>query len=173
MMITLKIDGQMLDDVRRDLERPHFFAHERVGFLLAGVAAVPGGDLLVIVRDYLPVADEDYEAALGVGARIGSNAMRKAVQAAYRPPSVLLHIHTHGGRGRPGFSRVDLESAEEFVPGFFQSCPKMPHGLLVLSDEAVTGNLWLAPSSRPIAIHRFVRVDRPISTQWSASHELA
>jgi len=172
MIVTLKIPGRLLDSVRVDLARPHFFAHERVGFLTAGVAALPGG-LIVLVRSYLPVADEDYEAARGVGARIGSNAMRKAVQAAYRPASALLHIHTHGGRGRPGFSGIDLESADEFVPGFFQSCPKMPHGLLVLSDDAVTGQLWLDPRRRPIAIDRFVRVDRPVSNQWSAPYELA
>jgi len=173
MMTTLKIDGKLLDEVRRDLARPHFFAHERVGFLLAGVAGLPDDDLLLIVRSYQPVADEDYEAAFGVGARIGSNAMRKAVQAAYRPPSALLHVHTHGGTGRPRFSSVDLESANEFVPGFFQSCPKMPHGLLVLSDDAATGQLWLERDGRPRPIKHFMRVDRPIANQWSAPYELA
>ncbi|WP_439373034.1 hypothetical protein [Bradyrhizobium sp. DASA03120] len=121
MKVSLKIAGSLLDQVRRDLARPHFFAHERVGFLTAGAAAV-AGDLMLLVRGYMPVADEDYEVAPGVGARIGSNAMRKAAQAAYRPPSALLHVHTHGGRGLPKFSGIDLESGDKFVAGFFQSC---------------------------------------------------
>ena len=47
MKVALKITGPMLDLARRDLERPHFFAHERVGFLTAGAAAAPGGLMLL------------------------------------------------------------------------------------------------------------------------------
>lgn len=172
MRVGLKISGSLLDQVRRDLGRPHFFAHERVGFLTAGAAGAPDG-LMLLVRGYMPIADEDYEVAPDVGARIGSNAMRKAVQAAYRPASTLLHVHTHGGRGLPSFSGVDLESGKTFVPGFFQSCPKMPHGLLVLSNEGATGILWLEPGKRPLPIGRFIRIDQPIVEQWSAKYELA
>lgn len=172
MKVVLKINGPLLDLVRLDLARPHPFAHERVGFLTAGAAAAPGG-LMLLVRAYMPVADEDYEAAPGVGARIGSDAMRKASQAAYRPVSSLLHVHTHGGRDLPGFSGVDLESGNKFVPGFFQSCPKMPHGLLVLSDNGATGLLWLDRGSPSVRIDNFARIDRPIVRQWSAKHEMA
>ena len=70
------------------------------------------------MRGYTPVADEDYEIDPRVGAKIGSAAMRKAVQSAYRPAATLLHVHTHGGHGEPGFSGVDLNSAKDFVPGF-------------------------------------------------------
>jgi hypothetical protein len=98
MKVSLKITGSLLDLVRRDLARPHFFTHERVGFLTAGAAVVPGG-LMLVVRGYMSVADEDYEVAPKVGARIGSNAMRKAAQSAYRPASTLLHVDIHGGRG--------------------------------------------------------------------------
>ena len=172
MRVSLKIAGPVLDQVRRDLARPHLFAHERVGFLTAGAARAPDG-LLLLVRDYMPVDDEDYEVAPGVGARIGSDAMRKAAQAAYRPASTLLHVHTHGGRGLPRFSGVDLESGNTFVPAFCQSCPKMPHGLLVLSNDSATGLLWLEPGKRSVPIDRFIRVDQPVVEQWSAKYELA
>ena len=138
MKATLKIRGPLLDEIRRDLARPHAFAHERVGFLTAGAAATPDG-ILMLVRGYRPVEDDDYEEDARVGAKIGSNAMRKAAQSAYRPAAVLLHIHTHGGHGRPQFSGVDLRSADEFVPGFFETAPRMPHGLLVLSHELGPG----------------------------------
>lgn len=172
MRVAVKITSALLDLVRRDLVRPHAFAHERVGFLTAGAAAVSGG-LMLLVREYISVADEDYEFAPKVGARIGSNAMRKAVQVAYRPASALLHVHTHGGRGLPGFSGVDLESGNEFVPGFFQSSPKMPHGLLVLSDNGATGLLWLESGKPSVSIDRFIRIDQPIVEQWGAKYELA
>jgi hypothetical protein len=171
MKVTLKIDGRMLDDVRRDLARPHAFAHERVGFLTAGASAI-GPELMLMVRDYRPVDDADYEHDPRVGAKIGSAAMRKAVESAYRPPAVLLHIHTHGGFGRPGFSQVDLRSADDFVPGFFETTPRMPHGLLVLSDNSACGLLWLAGARPPVDINTFIRIDAPLQGAWG-NHELA
>jgi hypothetical protein len=168
MKATLKIRGPLLDAIRRDLARPHAFAHERVGFLTAGAAATPDG-ILMLVRDYRPVQDDDYEEDVRVGAKIGSNAMRKAAQSAYRPAAVLLHIHTHGGHGRPQFSGIDLRSADEFVPGFFETAPRMPHGLLVLSHDSVRGRLWLAAFREPVEITRFVRVDAPLQQEWTRS----
>jgi hypothetical protein len=171
MTVHLKIDGRLLDDVRKDLHRPHPFAHERVGFFTAGAADL-GDRLLLTIRDYMPVADEDYEVDRKVGAKIGSAAMRKAVQSAYRPAAALLHVHTHGGRGKPGFSRVDLNSADDFVPGFFETTPRMPHGLLVLSNDAAHGLLWLANDRAPVAIDQFHRIDAPLLREWG-SHVLA
>lgn len=167
MKVTLKIDGRLLDEIRQDLARPHPFAHERVGFLTAGVAAIAGG-LTMIVRDYRPVEDEDYELDRRVGAKIGSAAMRKAVQSAYRPPAALLHIHTHGGRGQPDFSQVDLNSAQSFVPGFFETTPRMPHGLLVLSDNSARGLLWVADGRAPLNIDFFTRIDAPLQRTWGS-----
>lgn len=167
MMASVKITGAMLDAVRGDLGRRHAFAYERVGFLTAATAVTPVG-LVLTVRDYLPVADGDYECDPVVGAKIGSAAMRKALQAAYRPPLALLHIHTHGGCGVPRFSRTDLDSAHEFIPGFFGPVPKMPHGLIVLSNNAATGFLWLKPDQPPIPISAFIRVGAPYQRVWGA-----
>ncbi|WP_428150905.1 hypothetical protein [Brevundimonas sp.] len=165
MKVTLKIRGEVLDEIRRDLIRPHAFAHERVGFLTAGAVGM-GEDLMMLVRDYQPVADEDYEFDPRVGARIGSNAMRKAVQSAYRPAATLLHVHTHGGRGRPAFSHVDLASAADFVPGFFETTPRMPHGLLVLSDDDASGILWTDGKRTRSEIDLFIRTDAPLKRTW-------
>lgn len=165
MKVTAKIPGALLDQIRSDLARPHAFAHERVGFLTACVAADPHG-VLVAISGYLPVADADYEPDAHVGARIGSSAMRKATQAAYRPPLALLHIHTHGGHGESRFSPVDLRSAEEFVPGFFGPMPRMPHGLIVLSNDSAYGLLWHSPDHKPARISNFIRVGAPYKRSW-------
>lgn len=172
MRITLKVYGGLLDRIRVDLARPHAFAHERIGFLTAG-ACMAGDELMLLVGGYIPVSDGDYEPVHGVGAQIGSNAMRKVVQAAYRPQRTILHVHTHGGHGIPSFSAIDLESANTFVPGFFQTLAKMPHGLLVLSDDAATGILWRDRSTNPVPIDRFVRVGACLSRQWSNDDALA
>jgi len=165
MKVTIKISGRMLDEVRIDLARPHPFAWERVGFLTASAAKIPRG-LLLLVDKYLSVEDEDYEQNDIVGAQIGSDAMRKAVQLAYRPKRALLHIHTHGGYGKPHFSGVDLRSADEFIPGLFSPIPSMPHGLLVLSDDEASGKLWLGPQEKTVKVNEFIRVDLHLSKKW-------
>ncbi|MBY5475301.1 hypothetical protein HFO86_34735 [Rhizobium leguminosarum] len=168
MTVSLKIRADLLARVRADLERPHPFAWERVGFLFAAAAAMSERDLLLTIRRYIPVDDDDYVIDRKVGARIGSNAMRKAVEAAYRPASGILHVHTHHGSGVPSFSSVDLASASEFVPGFFETAPRMPHGLLVLSDDAAYGHVWFDARRDPKPIDHFVSVGVPINHQWSA-----
>jgi hypothetical protein len=167
MTIILKIPGDLLDTMRVDLDRQHDFAFERVGFMLAAATQTTSG-LMLIVQDYLPVSDADYERSLSVGAQIGSDAMRKAIQAAYRPSRSLLHVHTHHGSGTPSFSGVDLRSAERFVPGFFNPIPKMPHGLVVLSDDSAAGKVWLGDDGRQISISQFIRVGAPYWRAWSS-----
>jgi hypothetical protein len=158
----LRIQNVLLDHIRLDLHRPHRFAYERVGFLTAGAATVSDDELLLVARDYKPVADEDYVPDPTVGVKIGPEAMRKAAQFAYRARSTLLHVHSHGGRGRPDFSGVDLRSGAEFVPGFFHSVARMPHGMLVLSDDSATGLLWLGPDDRGAYLVEFVGVGAPV-----------
>jgi hypothetical protein len=151
----------MLDDIRRDLQRPHAFAFERVGFLTAGIAQAGPSQLLALARAYRPVADEDYVPDGSVGVKIGSDAMRKAAQFTYQGRSTLLHIHSHGGVGRPEFSGVDLKSGSEFVPGFFHSVPRMPHGMLVLSNDSATGLVWFGPEQSGCYAAEFVSVGAP------------
>ncbi|MCJ0766126.1 hypothetical protein [Variovorax terrae] len=172
MKTHIKIAGPLLSAIRADLHRRHPFAFERVGFLTAGARWTGDGDLVLLCRDYQPVVDEDYERSSSVGARIGSNAMRKVLQAAYQHKSAILHIHTHGGRGRPEFSAVDLNSARDFVPGFFNALPQMPHGIVVLSNDSARCLLWTGPKDRPRHVDGFQQVGAPL-IKFGAAHEPA
>ena len=87
--------------------------------------------------------------------------MRKALQLAYTPRSALLHIHTHGGWGRPSFSGVDLRSGNAYVPGFFHAVSRMPHGMLVLSDDSASGLVWLRASEQGVPVSEFIGVGSP------------
>jgi len=161
MKACLKIDGTLLDSIRDDLRRPHAFAHERVGFVTAGIIALATGDLTLFARDYRPVADNDYLRDANVGAMIGPDAMRKGLQFAYGARSALLHIHNHGGRGAPDFSGIDLSESRKFVPSFFNVVPHMPHGIMVLSDTSARGLLWFDPKMAAVPVLDFVRVGAP------------
>jgi len=167
MSITFKIPRRLLRQVRADLARPHPFAFERVGFISAGVAAA-GDDLWLLAREYRPVDDNDYLRDDSVGAMMGPEAIRKALQWAMKTGQAVFHVHTHGGNGVPGFSGTDLREHSKFMPNFFQFAGKSPHGALVLSDNAASGQVWLQPTGAGDYIDRFVEVGMPIK-MWGAS----
>lgn len=166
MNVTVRIPTALLTAIRRDLDRPHSHAWERVGFVAAAAVGSPQ-DLLLLVRGYQPVEDSDYVRTKNVGAEIGSEAFRKALQWAYRPKSALLHIHTHHGRGQPSFSHVDLRSGAKFVPSFFTTLPAMPHGMVVLSGDSADGLVWISEDRDPERISAFTQVGANYGRDWS------
>jgi hypothetical protein len=153
----VKIGAHLLHQVRADLRRRHAFAAERVGFLFAGVAWSESG-IVLLCRDYMPVADEDYVDDPRVGAMMGESAIRKALQHAMQTRSAALHVHEHGHRGRPGFSGIDIRENAKFVPDFFKVAPFVPHGALVLSQDSAAGQFWERRSGAASPITRFSSV---------------
>lgn len=164
MSTVLKITATLLATIRFDLGRRHTFAHERVGFLSAGLTAA-GDDILIVARCFRPVADEDYLPDPTVGAMMGPEAIRKALQSAMCNGEAVLHVHTHGGKGIPDFSRIDVRENARFVPDFFKVAPQCLHGAIVLSDTAAAGQVWVAKDRPPSYIDRFVQVGAPLK-KW-------
>ena len=163
--IRFKITKRLLRGIRDDLARPHAFARERVGFASAGLAAA-GSDLVVLARGYRPVADEDYLRDFTVGAMMGPDAIRKALQWAMSDCVAVFHVHSHGGYGRPTFSSVDVREQEKFVPNFFQIAPRCAHGALVLSEDSAFGHIWLDGKKPYRAIADFAEIGVPLKS-WS------
>lgn len=165
MKISIRIRSDTLRGMRADLARPHAHAWERVGFMTTAATA-SSSELLLLVREYRPVADEDYRRSTRVGAEIGSEAFRKALQWAYQPKSALIHIHAHHGTGKPNFSGTDFRSGREFVPSFFATLPRMPQGMIVLSDDSATGLLWLGEHETPLKVDHFSQSGSNYRRDW-------
>jgi hypothetical protein len=146
MKVLFRATDRFLHDVRRDLARPHLFAAERVGFISIR-AATARRTLLLFPEDYYPVADDDYIDDPTVGAMMGQEAIRKALNVALLQPVGMLHVHMHEHRGRPSFSYVDLREQLQFVPDFFKVRREMPHGAIVLSHDRAVGRLWPDPET--------------------------
>ena len=167
MKVRFKITTALLTAIRSDLRRPHLFAPERVGFISAGLSAF-GDGLLVLVREYRPVADDEYLHDPTVGAMMGPDAIRNALQWALQDGVGLFHVHTHGGRGIPGFSGIDLRENAKFVPDFFKVAPQCAHGAIVLSDTAAHGLIWVGRSRPNHFITSFIEVGVPLR-KWSSA----
>jgi len=147
MSILFRATEAFMASARRDLMRRHHFAHERVGFATTRAAA--GKDRLVLLAEnYYAVADEDYVFDPTVGARIGQEALRKALNLALFNPVGVIHIHMHLlPSARLWFSEVDLSEQRNFMPDFFKVRPTMPHGAVVLSPRSAAGLVWTAPNT--------------------------
>lgn len=165
MKIAFKINRPLWKAVHHDLDRPHHFALERVGFLSCKPAAVEGG-LLLLAERYHPVEDDDYEDVRGFGAMMGPGAIRKALQVAYGANVSMIHVHRHEHRGLPGFSRPDIQENAKFVPDFFKVRPKLPHGAIVLSHDAMAGEAWEPETLKRRPIDELAIVGRPSWFWW-------
>ena len=164
MKVRFKITSRLLTAIRSDLQRPHQFARERVGFISAGLSAF-GDGLLVLAREYRPVADDEYLDDPTVGAMMGPDAIRNALQWALQDGVAMFHVHTHGGRGIPGFSRIDIRENAKFVP---EVAPQCAHGAIVLSDTAAHGLIWVCRSRPNYSVTSFVEVGVPLR-KWSSA----
>ncbi|MBS0249260.1 MAG: hypothetical protein JSR61_21815 [Proteobacteria bacterium] len=167
MKIRFKITSALLATIRIDLRRAHPFAHERVGFIAAGLAAAHD-ELLILAREYRPVRDDEYLNDPRVGAMMSAEAIRRARQWAMDERVAIFHVHTHGGTGIPGFSGTDVSENAKFVPNFTAVAPHAAHGAIVLSDTAAHGQVWLDRKSPQPFITTFHEVGIPIRS-WRAA----
>jgi hypothetical protein len=161
MKVRFKITASLLDSIRLDLHRPHPFAYERVGFISARLAR-SANSVLVLAQDYRPVSDEDYLPDRSVGAMMGPEAIRKAMEWALLGGVAVFHVHSHGGLGLPGFSSIDLRESAKFVPDFLKVAAQNIHGTIVLSNNAGAVRVWFSRELRSAHITEFVEVGAPI-----------
>lgn len=156
MRITIKMTSVLFDALQRDLRRPHAFAAERVAFLKTRVGTMPGG-IVLLPLEIVAVPDECYVPAPGVGAAIGEEMLRNALQIARTERVAMIHVHLHDHVGRPAFSIVDREETARFMPSFAYVQPELPHAAIVLSRDGLVGRCW-RKGSRPDAIHEIAIV---------------
>jgi hypothetical protein len=167
MRVHFKITSSLFEIIREDLLRPHAFAFERVGFLSCRFAYLKPFGLVVLACDYLSVADGDYVNDSSVGAMMGSEAIRKALQFAYNNEVGMFHVHIHDHLGPPRPSRTDIDETAKFVPDFWHVKPQMPHGAIILSRDSLSGRCWFPGRRKPIPISKLAIVGPQLICIWN------
>ena len=173
MKTLVRLTDRLLTSIHADLDRPHDYAAERVGFLTCEVADLPKRGLCLYGVDYHPVADADYADDPRAGAMLNGNAFRKILQRIYHKPASVLHVHRHDHRGKPGPSVTDERESRRFVPNFWNVCPKHPHGTLILSYDDAWGALWIAPDQDIVELDACAIVGNRTSRRKRSIHERA
>lgn len=144
-MIKIKLPGVLYAEILRDLERPHPFAAERVGFVTGRMGTL-ADERLILLTGYRSIPDYEYVKDPSVGARIGGDAITWAMQAAYhgRPRREgVFHIHLHGHRGPTGMSGTDKREIPQMIPGFQSVGREAAHGIIILSLNHGSAWVWL------------------------------
>lgn len=160
--VRIRVPAKLMMEMRADLERPHGFAAERVGFLSVGTGSADAGETLVIARAYHTVADRDYIADDEVGARIGPDAIRGALQRALSSGDGVFHVHMHPHRGAPDFSYTDATELPPLMEAIRRGAPTAAHGMLVLSHDAAHAWVWAPGQTSPCLPALISVVDRPM-----------
>lgn len=158
MKSTLRIPRILYDEMRTDLSRDHAFAAERVGCLFAKMT-----DELILAVRYLPLPDEMYENDYTVGAKFGSAAIRLMMQKVLDTGEGAFIVHQHCNSGLPRLSKTDEEHMLPVLPSLQNVGPKVAHGAIILSNDAVAA--WmLFPSCRRVeTINKVAVVGFPVT----------
>lgn len=163
-MIKIKLTGALHSEILRDLERPHPFAAERIGFVSGRMGTLLDGKL-ILLTGYRVIPDCEYIDDPKVGARIGSEAITWAMQAAYhgRPKREgVFHIHLHGHRGQTGMSGTDRREVPPMIPGFQSVGREAAHGIIILSLDHGSAWVWLPGQPESMAAASMAVIGSPV-----------
>lgn len=158
MRLSVRIPQVLHEAALADLERPHPFAAERIGFFSASF----GAEAIVCLTAYHAIADDDYVDDPCAGARINSRAIRAALQRVLDEQSGQVHVHVHHHRGRPAPSSMDARELPPLVRSFAAAGPRQVHGGLILSLDSAWADLWLPGQPRPEPAARITGVGFPL-----------
>lgn len=166
--VYIRIPQKLLDEILKDLRRPHIHAYERVGFCY-GKSQLTEQGWIVFLTSYQTVKDSNYIRTNEVGARINSKAITEAFQHAFTKEESLFHIHLHDfGSGIPGFSSDDLRSGRELILSMQDFVGTQIHGMIVLSTNSFNamilgpGEKKLIPACQITAVGTSLNVVFPI-----------
>lgn len=137
--------------------------HDEHGGVLEVGTAMRGGEPRLLVRRFIPARDGvDYVPGTRGYRRLEPSFVRDRILECRRTGLGYLAIHNHGGAGRAAFSSDDLASHERGYPALRDIGRGVPVGALVLTRDAVAGDIW-EPGGGRGALSRATVVGRRIT----------
>lgn len=135
MKVDIRIAGSVYAAAIADLNRPHPFAAERVGFISTAIGKISSRQVLLLAHDYSSVPDDHYVDDPRTGACIGSNAIRASLQRVLSAGAGQLHVHIHDHYGQPGPSATDLRDMPPLIKSLSVTGPNCAHGAIIFSRD--------------------------------------
>jgi hypothetical protein len=177
MHCKLKIPSMLLQEALADLNRPHGFAAERVGFFSTRKSTAADIQIIHCVG-YHSVSDVHYIRDNSVGVRIGSGAITEAMSRCAVDHVGQLHVHSHGGRGVPRASATDLAELPAVGRSLWNVNRSSASGWAILSNDSGWASLreerrgervlepQVAVIGYPLSVSDAARLTPPRSSLW-------
>lgn len=164
MNACIRLLKSLHERVLADLQRPHPFASERVGFLFARMGTAANNTHLIFLVDYLPVPDDHYLPTTdpAIGAEISSSAIRDTMQRVMSTGEGAFHTHLHEHPGRPRFSRIDMKDLPLLAQSFQHASPASAHGGFLFSKDDCMASVWLPGQSDPVTAEKISVIGYPL-----------
>jgi hypothetical protein len=164
MSARIRLLNSLYECALADLQRPHPFASERVGFLFARMGTAGDATHLIFLLEYVPVPDDQYlpTTDLEIGAEISSVAIRDTMQRVMSTGEGVFHAHLHEHLGLPRFSRIDMKDLPLLVRSFQHASPASAHGGILFSKDDCMSAVWLPGQSDPLTAEKITVVGYPL-----------
>lgn len=140
MTPLVKIPHSVLCMALDDLERPHPFALERLGFL-SFRQSLKHEHPHLLCYEYHPIPDWQYIEDPSFGGRIGGEAIQDAMGRSFRTSAGQLWVHMHARHGRPATSITDRREGPRVIQSCANAQPRSLHGWAVISEDGISGEV--------------------------------
>lgn len=167
--IIVRIPESIQKQMQDDLRRPHPHASERVGFLHTKSKWLDKKTVLVIATSYQMVDDKDYLKDSSVGAKIGADAIRSAMQCMFEHQGGCFHVHLHDHIGKPRPSGTDHKGLPGIVESLFNISKGQVTGYLILSQDCFYCAVQLAGQSKLLSADLISVVGFPLQLNYHQS----
>ncbi|MEY2878093.1 MAG: hypothetical protein RLZZ15_473 [Verrucomicrobiota bacterium] len=162
MKTELRIPHPLYAAAVADLIRPHPLAAERVGFFSIALGKLATDHVLLLVNGYTSVPDGQYLDDQWVGARLGSEAIRAALQRVLDTGFGQLHVHLHDHDGIPYPSGTDARAMPPLIKSLAVAGPNCAHGAIVLSRDRAWAQVAAPGSPRLLGASAITVVGFPL-----------
>jgi len=115
-------------------------------------------ELRLLIREVIPVLEDDIEEATEVGMKIRPRSFLRAMKQADKTKQLFLFIHSHPEGFTNHSNQDDREEYELFKTAFTRIKTKGVHGSLVLSSpDKPKARIWLADgTTKPVDLIRVI-----------------
>ncbi len=148
MKVEIRIAGPIYAAAIADLNGPHPFAAERVGFFSTALGKISPDHVLLLGHSYSSVPDAHYVDDPWTGACIGSDAIRASLQRVLSTGAGQLHVHIHDHYGHPRPSGTDLRDMPPLIKSLSVTGPNCAHGAIIFSRDRAWAQVAIPGSPR-------------------------
>lgn len=130
-------------------------------FFSVAVGRIDPDRLLLLIPNYHTIPDEDYIDDPRAGARIGSAAIRAALQRILDCEFGQLHVHLHEHKGSPRPSTMDMRETPRLIESMVATDATRAHGAVILSHDSAWAKIWVPGIKQPVLATKITVVGFP------------